>query len=58
MTPQDFIAKWRAVELKERTASKSHFIDLSRQNGDERLARLLCLTNECAVEQSAQEHQT
>lgn len=28
MTPQDFIAKWRAVELKERTASQSHFIDL------------------------------
>ena len=28
MTPQDFIAKWRAVELKERTASQSHFNDL------------------------------
>ena len=28
MTPQDFIAKWRDVELKERTASQSHFIDV------------------------------
>ncbi|HBU15828.1 MAG TPA: class I SAM-dependent DNA methyltransferase [Gemmobacter sp.] len=33
MTPQDFIAKWRAVELKERTASQSHFIDLCRLLG-------------------------
>ncbi len=30
MTPQDFIAKWRNVELKERTASHSHFNDLCR----------------------------
>ena len=30
MTPQDFIAKWRTVNLKERTASQSHFIDLCR----------------------------
>ena len=30
MTPQDFIKKWRNVELKERTASHSHFIDLCR----------------------------
>jgi hypothetical protein len=28
MTPQDFIAKWRVVELKERSASQSHFNDL------------------------------
>ena len=28
MKPQDFIAKWRAVELKERSASQSHFNDL------------------------------
>lgn len=28
MKPQDFIAKWRNVELKERSASKSHFNDL------------------------------
>lgn len=33
MTPQEFIAKWRAVELKERTASQSHFIDLCRLLG-------------------------
>jgi type II restriction/modification system DNA methylase subunit YeeA len=28
MTPQAFIAKWKAVELKERSASQSHFNDL------------------------------
>lgn len=33
MTPQDFIAKWRAVELKERSASQSHFNDLCRLLG-------------------------
>ncbi|OAN78208.1 DNA methyltransferase [Sulfitobacter sp. EhC04] len=30
MTPQDFINKWRNTELKERSASQSHFIDLCR----------------------------
>ncbi len=30
MTPQDFISKWRNTELKERSASQSHFIDLCR----------------------------
>jgi type II restriction/modification system DNA methylase subunit YeeA len=30
MTPQEFIAKWRSVELKERSASQSHFNDLCR----------------------------
>lgn len=33
MTPQEFIDKWRRVELKERTASQSHFIDLCRLLG-------------------------
>ena len=28
MTPHEFIAKWRASELKERSASQEHFIDL------------------------------
>lgn len=28
MTPQQFIQKWRACQLKERSASQSHFIDL------------------------------
>jgi hypothetical protein len=28
MTPQDFIAKWRGVDLKERSASQTHFNDL------------------------------
>jgi type II restriction/modification system DNA methylase subunit YeeA len=30
MTPQDFIKKWQNVELKERTASQSHFNDLCK----------------------------
>ena len=30
MTPQKFIEKWRQVDLKERTASQSHFNDLCR----------------------------
>lgn len=28
MTPHEFVSKWRNVELKERTASQSHFNDL------------------------------
>ena len=34
MTPGGFIAKWRAVELNERSASQSHFIDLCRLLGE------------------------
>lgn len=30
MTPYKFVAKWRGVELKERSASQSHFNDLCR----------------------------
>ena len=30
MTPNEFITKWRASELKERSASQEHFIDLCR----------------------------
>lgn len=30
MTPHEFVTKWRGVELKERTASQSHFLDLCR----------------------------
>ncbi len=30
MTPSQFITKWRASELKERSASQEHFIDLCR----------------------------
>jgi hypothetical protein len=33
VTPQEFIAKWRTVELKERSASQSHFSDLCRLLG-------------------------
>ena len=28
MTPEEFIAKWRAAQLKERSAAQEHFIDL------------------------------
>jgi hypothetical protein len=28
VTPDQLIAKWKAVELKERSAAQSHFIDL------------------------------
>ncbi len=34
MTPADFIAKWRAAELKERSAAQEHFIDLCRMLGE------------------------
>ena len=34
MTPAQFIAKWRTVELKERSASQEHFIDLCRMLGE------------------------
>ncbi len=34
MTPSTFIAKWRASELKERSAAQEHFIDLCRLLGE------------------------
>ena len=34
VTPGEFIAKWRASELKERSASQSHFNDLCRLLGE------------------------
>ncbi len=34
MTPYEFITKWRAAELKERSASQEHFIDLCRLLGE------------------------
>ncbi len=34
MTPQEFIAKWRASELKERSAAQEHFLDLCRLLGE------------------------
>ena len=30
MTPEEFIVKWRAAQLKERSAAHEHFIDLCR----------------------------
>lgn len=33
MTPEDFITKWRPVELKERSTAQSHFNDLCRLLG-------------------------
>jgi type II restriction/modification system DNA methylase subunit YeeA len=35
MTPQEFVAKWRASTLKERSGSQEHFIDLCRMLGHE-----------------------
>ena len=34
MTPHEFITKWSASELKERSASQEHFIDLCRLIGE------------------------
>jgi len=34
MNPGEFIAKWRASDLKERSASQEHFIDLCRMLGE------------------------
>ncbi|MFH1085221.1 MAG: DNA methyltransferase, partial [Chloroflexota bacterium] len=34
ITPQEFVAKWRHITLKERSASQSHFNDLCRLVGD------------------------
>lgn len=34
VTPDAFIAKWRASELKERSAAQEHFIDLCRLLGE------------------------
>ena len=34
MTPYEFIAKWSASDLKERSASQEHFIDLCRMLGE------------------------
>ena len=34
MTPGEFIAKWRASELKERSVAQEHFIDLCRLLGE------------------------
>ena len=33
MTPEQFIAKWRGLELTERAASQTHFNDLCRMLG-------------------------
>ena len=35
MTPHEFLSKWRDVELKERSASQSHFNDLCRLIGED-----------------------
>lgn len=34
MTPNQFISKWKSVELTERAAAQSHFIDLCRLLGE------------------------
>jgi len=34
LTPGDCITKWRAAELKERSGSREHFIDLCHLLGE------------------------
>lgn len=34
MTPEAFIAKWKAADLKERSAAQEHFLDLCRLLGE------------------------
>ena len=34
MTPTEFIKKWKAANLKERSAAQEHFIDLCRLLGE------------------------
>jgi hypothetical protein len=34
MTPTEFIKKWRAANLKERSAAQEHFLDLCRVLGE------------------------
>jgi hypothetical protein len=63
LTPQAFVAKWRHVELKERSACQEHFIDLCYLgdhpmpvdlSDDEILAPLLALNLERAKKQQPQ----
>jgi hypothetical protein len=35
MTPSAFIKKWKAANLKERSAAQEHFIDLCRLLGEQ-----------------------
>jgi len=42
MTPKEFIAKWMASELKERSASQSHFNDLCTLLGEQTPTEWFC----------------
>ena len=33
LTPQQFVARWRRAELKERSGAQAHFMDLCRLVG-------------------------
>jgi hypothetical protein len=35
MTPSEFIKKWKAASLKERSAAQEHFIDPCRLLGEQ-----------------------
>jgi len=35
LSPQEFVAKWRHITLKERSAAQEHFIDLCQLVGPE-----------------------
>ena len=55
MTPYEFIGKWRASALKERSAAQEHFIDLCRLLGEPTPAEadLVCYWFEKAGQQIA-----
>jgi hypothetical protein len=40
VTPREFVKKWRAVELKERSAAQEHFLDLCELVGHGKPAAL------------------
>jgi hypothetical protein len=39
MTPSEFIKKWKAANLKERSAAQEHFLDLCRLIGEQTPAK-------------------
>ena len=54
MTPQEFVAKWRASHLTENAASQEHFIDLCRMLGHETPAQADCEGTWFTFEKGAQ----
>jgi len=40
MTPHEFIAKWKSVDLTERSACQQHFLDLCDMLGEKKPAEV------------------